>query len=60
MIRIIKCCICHRMSRANLIFRGTNICLECETKIMNAKTGLGDYGKYKEGIKGALYRAYVN
>lgn len=56
MIRIIECCVCKRMTRANLLLRGTNICLECEKKITNLGSNHEDYPGLKEGIKRMLWR----
>ena len=54
MIRIIECCMCNKITKANLVLRDTNICSSCEQKIMEAKIGNQDYFRYKEGIKRAL------
>ncbi|HHZ14418.1 MAG: sigma factor G inhibitor Gin [Caldicoprobacterales bacterium] len=54
MIRIIECCVCKRMTRANLLLRDTNICLECEQKIMKLDSSHEDYFELKEGIKRML------
>lgn len=54
MIRIIECCVCNKMTKANLILRDINICASCEQKILKAQTDHKDYSKYKEGIKRIL------
>jgi hypothetical protein len=42
------------MTRANLLLRDTNICLECEQKIMKLDSSHEDYFELKEGIKRML------
>lgn len=54
MIRIVECCVCNRMTKANLILRDTNICANCEEKILKAQSDNEDYLKYKEGLKKVL------
>ncbi|MGI5850770.1 MAG: hypothetical protein GX340_04775 [Clostridiales bacterium] len=54
MIRIIECCVCKRMTRANLLLWDTNICLECEQKIIDLDSDHEDYLVLKEGIKRIL------
>lgn len=56
MIRILECCICNRMARANLLLRGRNICSRCEQGMVKIQTDDGDYIWYQEGIK-RLFRA---
>lgn len=54
MINLIECCLCNKMTRANLILKNTNICADCENKIIGIKADNKDYLKYKEGIKRLL------
>ncbi len=51
MIRIIECCMCKKMTKANLVLKDTNICTNCEKKILKASINHKDYIKYKDGIK---------
>ncbi|NLN41091.1 MAG: carnitine--CoA ligase [Clostridiales bacterium] len=54
MIDIIECCMCKKITKANLILKNNNICEDCEKKIIGTKTDHQDYLKYKEGIKRLL------
>lgn len=51
MISIVECCICNRMTKANLLLGDTNICRECEEKIMKLDKYDADYLLIKKGIK---------
>ena len=59
MIRIIECCMCNKMAKANLILTNTNICTRCEKKIMATKIEDKDYLRYKEGIK-QVWRVFLD
>ena len=52
MIHIIECCVCKRMTRANLLLRDTNICGRAEDH--EADSSHEDYFELKEGIKRML------
>ena len=51
MIQIMKCCVCGKMSKANLLILGKNICLRCEDKIVQMEAGDKNYKYYKNGLK---------
>ncbi|NLY61421.1 MAG: carnitine--CoA ligase [Clostridiales bacterium] len=58
MIHVIECCMCKKITKANLILKNTNICADCERKIIGIQTDHRDYIKYKEGIKRVLCHSY--
>ncbi|HZJ83548.1 MAG TPA: sigma factor G inhibitor Gin [Clostridia bacterium] len=58
MIRIVECCVCNKMSRANLMLDKMNICSGCEAKMLAMKADHRDYIRYREGMK-RLVRALI-
>lgn len=58
MIRIVECCVCSKMTKANLMLEDMNICSSCEKKMLNMEADHRDYIRYREGMK-RLVRALI-
>ncbi|NLJ40805.1 MAG: hypothetical protein GX352_04245 [Clostridiales bacterium] len=60
MLRIIECCICKKMARANLVLREANICASCEKRLLRTSTVHKDYISYVYNLKRVFTYNYGN
>jgi len=54
MIRIMPCRICNKPKKENLLLFGSNICAECEGRLVKAEADDTSYHIYMDGIKRIL------